>query len=91
MKFDKLIQQLEILIYMLKNEKVELKTISTKFNLSYQTVHFLIEKWRKEGYVEKKRKDVLILGGDKYEYKLNEKSKNLIINLIKTLRKLEIE
>ena len=91
MKFDKLIQQLEILIYIFKNKKVELRTLSTEFNLSYQTIHFLIEKWRKEGYIEKNRKEILILGGDKYEYRLNEQSRKLIINLINRLKILKTD
>ena len=83
MKIEKLLQYIDILLYISKNDKIELRIIADKFNISYQTIHSLIEKWKNEGYIERKRKDILILGGDKYEYSLTEKCRKLILDLKK--------
>ncbi|MBN1214022.1 MAG: MarR family transcriptional regulator [Candidatus Lokiarchaeota archaeon] len=78
MKIKKLLKYIDILLFLSNIDKVELRIISEKFDISYQTIHSLIEKWKDEGYVERKRKEILILGGDKYEYKITEKGKKTI-------------
>ena len=87
MKIEKLIQYIDILLFLSKNNKVKLRVISDKFKLSYQTIHSLIEKWKKDGYVERKRKEILLLGGDKYEYNITDKGKEIIKNLKEKISK----
>jgi len=88
MKIEKLVQYIDILLFLSENDKIELRVISEKFNLSYQTVHSLIEKWKDEGYVERKRKEVLFLGGDKYEYTITDKGKKVIKDLKEKISKI---
>ena len=78
MKADKLQMYLTLLKFAAVNKHFELRTAEARLGISYSTLYVIVSKWEKEGLLERVKKDLLLLGGDRYEYFLTKKGKAFI-------------
>lgn len=85
MKIETINNYIKLLIFLYKNENVELNSIVNRFNIKYPTVHKVLEKWKDEGYVTKTRKKVIYLGGDKYVYKISPQGEKFLLDIAREL------
>ncbi len=88
MKIEKLKLYLNILLYIFKNRPTEVRAICNEFNLSYTTVEGLIKKWMEEGYIYRQQKEILLLGGDRFEYSMTDTGINLLRDLKKNFEQI---
>jgi len=90
MKIETINNYIKLLIFLYKNENVELNSIVSKFNIKYPTIHRVLEKWKDAGYVSKTRKKVIYLGGDKYVYKISPQGEKFLLDIAKELINLNL-
>ncbi len=85
MKIETINNYIKLLIFLYKNENVELNSIVSRFNIKYPTIHKVLEKWKGEGYITKTRKKVIYLGGDKYVYKISPQGERFLLDIAEKL------
>lgn len=85
MKIETINNYIRLLIFLYKNENVELNSIVSRFNIKYTTIHKVLEKWKGEGYITKTRKKIIYLGGDKHEYKISPQGEKFLFDIAREL------
>ncbi len=85
MKIETINNYIKLLIFLYKNEKVELNSIVNRFNIKYPTIHKVLEKWKDAGYITKIKKKVIYLGGDKYVYKITPQGEKFLLDIAREL------
>lgn len=66
-------RDIKILLYVKQHPRCEIQVIADFFELSYPRANELINKFFNAGYVEKLRKEIIILGGEKLEICISKK------------------
>ena len=69
---------IRILFLLYLKKKLSIKLIQKEIHLHYNTISDKLEKWSKSGIVDKIKKSTLLLGGDRYEYQLNNEGINFV-------------
>jgi len=77
-------KKIRLILFLLSKPRFEVNELSSKIEMPYQSLNKLLKGWLKEGLIKRERKEVLILGGSKYEYELTKKGSELLKEL-KTL------
>ena len=66
-------RQIDILIHLSNHPDVDSSQIIDALHINYRQVQYILNKRSADGHVVKKRKEQLVLGGEKYNYSLTEK------------------
>jgi len=66
-------RDIKILLYLKQHPRCEIPVIADLFKLSYVRANQLINKFFDAGYVEKYRKEKMMLGGEKLEISVSKK------------------
>ncbi len=89
MKIQTLENYIKLLQILSSGKNLEIKTIQKKLDMKYNTLHTALNKWADAGFINKIRKEQILLGGDKDEYVISNKGvefiKQLVIDLQKNL------
>ncbi|MHA1293997.1 MAG: hypothetical protein ACTSQJ_15200 [Promethearchaeota archaeon] len=79
----------DLLLLLYSNKNSEINKLASLSNLGYQRIHKALKKWEDAGFIKKRRRDVLILGGNKYEFNLSSAGVGFLNNLgLKLLKNL---
>jgi len=66
-------RDIKMLLYLKQHPRCEIHVIADFFKLSYARANELINKFFTAGYVEKHRKEKMMLGGEKLEISISKK------------------
>ena len=82
--------QIEILSYLSNHLGVDTSQIIEALNINWRQVNYILNKRSEDGYVVKKRKDRIFLGGEKYNYTLTERGFLFLKELKEILARLDL-
>ena len=74
-------RDIKILLYLKQNPRCEIYLIAKYFDISYARANNLINKFFDAGYVEKNRKEVIILGKERLEISLSKKGEQFLLEM----------
>ena len=74
-------KKIRLILFLLSKPRFEVNELSSKIEMPYQSLNKLLKGWLKEGLIKRERKEVLILGGSKYEYELTKRGTELLKEL----------
>ncbi|MHA1395795.1 MAG: hypothetical protein ACTSRZ_20020, partial [Promethearchaeota archaeon] len=82
-------EYVNLLLLLYSNKNSEINKLASLSNLGYQRIHKALKKWEETWFIEKLKKDILILGGNKYEFNLSSDGVGFLNNLgLKLLKNL---
>ena len=82
-------RQIEILLYLSTHPGVDTSQIIEALHINWRQVNYILNKRSEDGYVVKKRKEQLMLGGEKYDYTLTESGFTFLSELKRMINQFE--
>ncbi len=87
MRIETLATHLRLLTYLATHPNSTLNIISETLDILYPTAHKMVSKYIDQEIITQSRKEILLLGGDKYEYRLSEKGRQFLKDIYNLLGK----
>jgi len=81
--------QIDILLYLSTHPGADTSQIVGDLKMNWRQVNYILNKRSEDGYVEKTRKDRLMLGGEKFDFTLTEAGLSFLTELKEKLELLK--
>lgn len=87
LRIEFLIAHIDLLTYISTHPGCEIPELSAHLGLSYSSVYDMVDDYVAQELVSRSRKEVMMLGGSKYEYTLTEKGEQIVEKMKKILNR----